>query len=214
MITNVPGTAHPGVGAIDKINKFLSTTLRIPSFCWWRDDVNRRLDDAWSIKWEYPVIMTGPDFLRALVESGLSEHKERRSAAIRAFLRHQYETDEEVRFKQVELQNKLLDLFIDVPMGLRGGAADRKRARFFYSVARRASGHLVETDAESIPGLHHHEFPAIAHDSLGGAATLLLDSVLQSKMPHVVVEGAPGQGKSRLSSSGRAGGDALPAGCE
>ena len=50
LITNVPGTAHLERGTIDKVNALLSTTLGIPSFSWWRDDVNRRLDDAWSIK--------------------------------------------------------------------------------------------------------------------------------------------------------------------
>jgi hypothetical protein len=75
LITNIPGTAHLDSGAIDKLNALLAKSLSIPTVCWWRDDINRRLDGAWSVKWSYPEIMTGPDFLRAVIESGLSEHK-------------------------------------------------------------------------------------------------------------------------------------------
>ena len=60
--------------------------------------------------------MTGPELIRSIVESGLLENKEQRVAAIKAFVRDQYDIDQEVRFKQIELQNRLLDLFIDVPV--------------------------------------------------------------------------------------------------
>ncbi len=33
------------------------------------------------------------------------------------FVRTQHDREQEVRFKQVELQNKLMDLFVDVPIG-------------------------------------------------------------------------------------------------
>jgi len=56
--------------------------------------------------------MRGPDLLRAVIESGLTEQKERRESAIRAFMSHQFTQDEEVRFRQVDLQRNLLDLFI------------------------------------------------------------------------------------------------------
>ncbi len=80
----------------------------------------------------HPELMTGPDLIRALVEGRLSEHAERRSNTIRAFLSDRYTEEEEVRFKQVDLQNNLLDLFIDLPIGIReqfskkrGSSADR-----------------------------------------------------------------------------------------
>lgn len=195
LITNISGTAHPDVGSIDKMNAVLSKAIGIPSMCWWRDDLNRRLEDAWSIKWAYPEIMAGPDFLRALVESGLTEHKERRAAAIRAFLRHQYENDEEVRFKQVELQNKLLDLFIDVPMALRESGSERKRPRTVLDIALTPERGDDATPDEPTSQVWYD--PA-SHESPVGAATLLLNPAIQSAMPHLVLEGAPGQGKSTI----------------
>jgi hypothetical protein len=203
LITNVPGTAHPEKGSIDKLNGLLTENVGVPSSCWWRDDISRRLDNAWDLKWAYPDIMAGPDFLRAIVESGLSEHRERRSAAIRAFLRSQYDMDEEVRFKQVELQNKLLDLFTDVPIVLRGQQADRRTHQIFqgvvHSVMSRSDLEFedVEVEAQATlfePGMRWHP----QHEEPLEAATLLLSAPMQRRMPRVVVEGAPGQGKSTI----------------
>ena len=115
LITNVPGTAHPDVGSIDKMNMLLEEKLGVPSRCWWREDLNRRLDDAWNLKWSYPELMTGPDIIRTLIESGLTEDKEKRANAIKTFVLEQFNVDQVVKFKQVDLQNRLLDLFIDVP---------------------------------------------------------------------------------------------------
>ncbi len=75
LLTNIPGTAHLDNGSIDKLNNILNENIKIQSQCWWRDDINRRLDTAWSLKWIYPELMTGPDLIRSIVESGLTEQK-------------------------------------------------------------------------------------------------------------------------------------------
>jgi hypothetical protein len=157
LLTNIPGTAHPGTGSIDLLDKIMSDLLNIPSQCWWRNDINRRLDDAWSLKWIYPELMTGPDFLRWIAETGLSEHKDRRSSTVRAFLRSQYQMDEEVRFKQVELQNKLLDLFVDVPLRFRDQIDDSKQIHTLYSQLNRNPGAIeVSVHEEAFnPGWVH-----------------------------------------------------------
>ena len=54
LMTNVPGTAHPETGSIDIVNSFLTKELGIPSQCWWRNDLNRRLDSCWDLKWLIP----------------------------------------------------------------------------------------------------------------------------------------------------------------
>lgn len=87
LMTNVPGTAHLEKGSIDSLNALLAETLDLPSHCWWRDDINRRLDTAWDLNWTFPDVMTGPDFLRAVIEAGISESRERRSSAVRAYVR-------------------------------------------------------------------------------------------------------------------------------
>jgi len=190
LLTNVPGTAHPDVGSIDRVNKLLNDSLEIPSQCWWRDDLNRRLDNAWSLKWVYPELMTGLDMLHYVLESGLSEDKERRTSAIKSFVRTQYENDQEVRFKQIELQNKLLDLFIDVPARYISSREDRKHLPIIQFIAH-SSGEKSDT--------HLNEYSVSAEDSpTMGAATLFLHPLAQEHIPQSVLEGAPGQGKSTI----------------
>ena len=83
LLTNVPGTAYPESGSIDRAHALIQKLTGIPSQCWWREDIVARLDNAWDIKWVYPELMTGRDMLRCLIEAGLSEDKERRTSAVR-----------------------------------------------------------------------------------------------------------------------------------
>jgi NACHT domain len=196
LITNIQGTAHLDVGSMDQLNARFHAELSVPFMCWWRDDINRRLDNAWAVKWVYPELMTGPDFLRAIVESGLSEHRERRESAIRAFLAQQYSTDEQVRFKQVELQNNLIDLFVDVPVAFRESGSDYRQSRLFQGIVsglvhRTLDPYDAQTSVVQNDYREHGEAPI-------GAAALLLDAQFQSRLPHIVLEGAPGQGKSTI----------------
>lgn len=204
LLTNIPGTAHLDAGSIDKVNETLSKTMGVHSKCWWRDDISRRLDNSWDLKWVYPELMTGPDLIRSIIESGLSEQKEQRSAAIRAFIRDQYDIDQEVRFKQVELQNRLLDLFIDVPVTFRHQQS--RRQRYFYP-------QLLQSIAQQTPNTEESEVDTFRTSSEGGfiqeqflyrearsvgSASLLLHPLAQQHIPRMVLEGAPGQGKSTI----------------
>ena len=134
LITNVSGTAHLDVGSIDRMNQILEDELGIPSRCWWRDDLNRKLDNAWNLKWTYPELMTGSDLIRALIESGLSEDQDRRAGAIRAFIVEQFCAEQVVKFRQVDLQNRLLNLFIDVPALPPQNAEHSKQLRTYHGL--------------------------------------------------------------------------------
>lgn len=181
LLTNIPGTGHLDVGAIDQVNQLLTDCFKlanVKTYCWWRDDLNRRMDNAYDLKWMYPEIMGGTDLLRLIIETGLSEHKERRASAIKAFVRKQYIDDEDVRFKQIELHNKLLDLFVDVPL------------------ITQQNPHTSVADRRHITARQIlREFP----NRPVGAATALLNDRIQKILPYLVLEGAPGQGKSTLS---------------
>lgn len=203
VLTNIAGTAHPEVGSIDKLQKVLDDGLPVPGEVWWRNDIARRLDTAWDVKWAYPEVMSGQDLLRALVESGLKEEQSRRSNAIRAFLGDQYRADQEVKFKQVELQNRLVDLFVDVPASPPRHRSDRRapssamiaHSRVAYTYAAAERGDRQVTNRE----LHSEEAISLFPDDRPvGAASLLLHAFFQAAVPKVVLEGAPGQGKSTI----------------
>lgn len=111
--------------------------------------------------------------------------------AIKAFLASQYEDDAEIKFKQVELHNKLLDLFVDLPFQILG----RWDQKELYSLTEKAPFGLRLMWAQGGP-----ENTIIADDDpeKGGTATLLLSEFAMNRLSQVVVEGAPGQGKSTL----------------
>ena len=209
LVTNVSGTAHPDVGSIDELQTLLNEHIPIPAQAWWRDEIDRRLDDAWDLKWAHPALFSGADLLRLAVEASPSEGRDRRRNAIRAFLSHQFDADREVKFKQVELQNDLFELFTDVPLVPRNPTGRRRRAVELLAAAfrRAASSQSGEVDpvrihqwvqiaARSESGFRGYYHP---HEEVWlGAASLLLDTDFQQAEPLVILEGAPGQGKSTI----------------
>src|SRR5205814_7984186 len=116
----------------------------------------------------------------------------------------QYRLDQEVRFKQVELQNKLLDLFIDVPVALRVHAgAERKRypATFIREIIHQQIDQKNFGIVEREKGLGDSGNPKTIYYEEPepiGAATLLVNPQIQEFLSTIVLEGAPGQGKSTL----------------
>ena len=213
LVTNVHGTGHSESGSIDKLQVLfkellLKEQIQIPAEAWWREDLDRRLDGAWDLKFEYPALFSGPDLLRLVIEASPSEGRERRQNAITAFLSHQFDSDREVKFKQAELENDLFDLFTDVPLVPRNPAGTRqKEVERLASAFRRAA---TSTSDEINPfSIHQWLEIALGDERIAGdydpsdetwlgAANLLLDSDFQQAEPLVILEGAPGQGKSTI----------------
>lgn len=199
LLTNVTGSAHLDVGSIDKVQATLDR-LGLPAACWWRDDIERRLDDAWAIKWAFPEVLSAPDFLRAIIESGVGVDVSRRDTALRAFLRDQYTRDSLVKFRQVDLQNRLLDLFVDVPIGPGRDfrTADQQNDFFQICMQVHAAGGINFDGRLDFFG---DETEWYAFGPPTGAASFLLNTSVSvgASFRAVVLEGAPGQGKSTIS---------------
>ncbi|MGW0287681.1 hypothetical protein ACWDXT_31820 [Streptomyces sp. NPDC003236] len=188
LVTNVTGTAYPNSGSIDTLNAVLKTELSVPIRAWWRDDLDRRCDTAADIKWAYPDILRGVDVLQALADSIGSDLQGHRLDVLRSFIADQYNMDNEVRFKQVELSNDILSLFVDVPVEVRvehevGRRRDDRKTIEIHHIAQQLSG---------------REPWEAQQDSGVGAATLLLNERVAQLAEMVVLEGGPGQGKSTL----------------
>lgn len=186
LITNVSGTAAPGTGSIDRLQEYLDANLDIPAQAWWRDDIIARLNANSSVKWSFPEVLKATDLLGVLAgQSWLASNKERHLDTLRAFITTQFDEDENVRFKQVDLQNDLARLFVDVlaRISFRSGEG-RNRRRFHELMATfEASGAVEAFDRAEI---------------VVGAAQLITSANGQQKLPVLVIEGGPGQGKSTL----------------
>jgi len=172
LLTNVPGSAHLGGGSIDRADAALTAALPagVEGQVWWRDDLARRLAKHAELRWGYPDLLTGVDVLAGLMRSlpsGLEQR--RRHDALAAALTLQLDVESTLRFKQVDLQNDLFELFVDVPL------------------------HASRRETELVTELRRE-----APTSSGAAATFLRPLAGDDIHQRWIVEAAPGQGKSTL----------------
>lgn len=190
LLTNVNGTAHLDVGSIDKLNKILEDSISIPSMCWWRDDLSGKINSDPMFKWSFPEILNGQDILNSALFQNLYEHKERRENVIQSYLADQYDLDNQVKFRQIDLQNFLMDLFTDVPIRL-------KKFNEKDKLLKRTLSALDNTHRRRI-GIHEEYFLFDEPNNIG-AAEFLLNPIVQNKIDRILLEGGPGQGKSTIS---------------
>jgi hypothetical protein len=203
IATNARGTAHEDVGRIDKVQKWLDDNLPIAGTCFWRDEIDRRLDKASvSLKLKYSELLSLEDGIEVVLGTVFGSDHERQQDAIRAFIAAQFESDKTVKFKQVSLSNDLLDLFIDVPVGFPSKLFQRQGhgaplGAFFSALTGSDRQFYFDGDSGGSEVLIAARFDQLRRSSLG-AAELLLGGAAQEHLKLVVLEGAPGQGKSTL----------------
>jgi hypothetical protein len=187
LMTNVSGTAHLEVGSIDRVNEELTAAFGIPSYCWWRDDLERRLETTEGLLWRYPEIFRGSDFLE-LLSVRSSKIPRAKTSTFRAYVSTQYSKESEVRFQQVQLQNSLLDLFTDTPIGI-------ARDKIPKADISRVPNSLLSAALDYHRRQYHY-----VNDEDGDllAADWLLTIAPEEGLQRVVLEGAPGQGKSTV----------------
>ncbi len=192
LMTNVGGTAHLDSGSIDKVNLLLTETFAVETFCWWRDDLARRIDNSNSLKWSYPEILRATDLLGELLQVREDPDKKRRADALRAYMAFQARYDSQLKFKQVELQKDIVDLFVDVPANFLLPVNDAQKI---------GQTQLAETlGAEMLAGFSSDDdddFDESESESFG-ALWMMVRPEFSSAFGRVVVEGAPGQGKSTV----------------
>ena len=196
FVTNVSGTAHLDSGSIDKTNAVLHEAFGIPVQVWWRDDLDRRLDNSEDIKWSYPQILTAVDVLPLLVRRLGDVDDLQAARTLKSYMATQYEADREIKFKQVDLKRTLTELFVDLPVAEKTRREDRDRRHGAPRLA--APGdlpvYLSQLDVED----EYDVEDAHPFSHAGLAAAFFLQMPLASGAARFVLEGAPGQGKSTV----------------
>ena len=181
----------------------LLKSLPIPAQCWWRDDICRRLDNAREVKFSFPEVLRGIDFLR-LAKGTDAEDDLHRQNVLRAFLDHQYDRDKELRFNQIELQSEIFDLFIDVPVELSAHTSrayaklDGRFADANDTAAEVFARVIAESPDQDVEDLERFINGRLVLVRRVGAAAFFLHTIAQNSDLPFVIEGAPGQGKSTI----------------
>ena len=197
LITNVRGTAHLDSGSIDKANAALKNAFHIPSQVWWRDDLDRRLDNAVDVKWSYPDVLRASDLLPLLIKNLHDPRELQSTRTLKGYIATQYDSDREIKFKQVDLKRSLTDLFVDLPLSQKRRRNDRERAQ--HAPRLGVPGDLLDAYLTQLD--INDEYDAEERnlfDHSGLAAAFLLQMPLAHGVSRFVVEGAPGQGKSTV----------------
>jgi hypothetical protein len=203
MMTNASSTAHLDAGRHDRVQQWLDAQSPIPASVYWRGDIDRRLEVApVELKLSYPSIMTGEDAIVLLRDAQASPERDRIARTLKAFVSEQFRKDKEIKFRQVDLTATLLDLFVDVSVnvgelmwGQEGRPANERVADAIRLMASPAD--LYE-ERGPLPGTIHVSQGHFYSRMTANAADMLLDHRLQRALPWVVLQGAPGQGKSTL----------------
>ena len=197
LVTNVSGTGHLQSGSIDRTNSALKGVLPIPFQVWWRDDLDRRLDNSLDIKWSYVDVLRASDLLPILISKRDAPTELRMTRTLTSYIASQYRNDREIKFKQVDLKRSLTDLFVDLPIKRKRQDNDRERSQ--YGAARSDIHPDVDTYLRELDFLQEHEVDrADVLANSGLAATFLLQMPISHGVSRFVLEGAPGQGKSTV----------------
>ena len=196
FVTNIQGTGHPNVGSIDKANNELTEAFSIPAQVWWRDDIDRRLDQAVDVKWSYPEILKATDILPLLIRRSEDTQDLQSTRALKNYMATQYTADSDVKFKQVDLKRKLTALFVDLPLGRKRLQAEQSdfQLRLHLDEADDIEAYVSQLDL-----YEEYKFEDESpFDHSGCAGAFLLQMPLGRGVTRFVVEGAPGQGKSTV----------------
>lgn len=196
FMTNVKGTAHQDSGSIDRINKILTDAFSIPVFCYWEDELSRELDSNSDLKWSYLEVIKATDLLEYLIFSDAIGLEQNQKTAIKSFLATQYREDAKLKFKQVEIKEDIIDLFVDVPADIsiekikKDGSALTLRKNMIENI--HAASNVINTLSVENQEFDEHSMKQAS------AYQILTNSIFVNNTKRVVVEGAPGQGKSTV----------------
>ena len=153
---------------------------------WWRESIIAFLDWAPYLWAAYPEIFPGGT--PPLLAQAYADVKAEKAKALRLAIAQQHGNDEIIRFQQIELEQKLVNLFVD--LDLEAPRHSKRHFRVPYSTSQQAL-HLRNFNPRMsvARGRYHMRPPRSALE------LLIDDNVAVSR---ILLEGGPGQGKSTI----------------
>ena len=155
---------------------------------WWRESIIAFLDWSPQLWAAFPEVFPGAT--PPLLAQAFAEPKDGKPKAIRLAIAQQHGKDEAIRFQQIELEQKLADLFVDLDLDLEALSRSMRRFRVTFGGSRQPV--LLANLPPTVPGMGRRfdERPPRS------ALELLIDD--RVAIPRILLEGGPGQGKSTI----------------
>ena len=182
LVTNLPAS-NEALKKIDDIrNELLGDRSNLHADVWWHERITTALDWAPDLWQAYPEIFPGG--VAPILGLATTTKPEGFPRTFQLAVARQYDRDGQVKFRQIELEKRLLDLFVDLDATLVPDGEVVTGLQF-----RRLSSRAgVEAVFDS--GVYR------IHRKPDSALQLLLDDDLEVK--RILLEGGPGQGKSTI----------------
>lgn len=181
VVTNIMASKN----AIERVDHIRSRLLRehrrLHADVWWGEKVVAFLDWSPELWLAFPEIFPGG--VPPLLAQTMIAHRDGISRSFRIAASHEYERDLTVKFRQIELEHKLFDLFVDLDVRLHPHEDDRYRL-----IHRATFDNRSQPDAQ----IGRHSFVRLPSTAL----ELLIDD--STSLRRIVLEGGPGQGKSTI----------------
>lgn len=185
LVTNV-SASKDAISKVDAVRKRLLPRRKdLHADVWWSERIIAFLDWSPDLWLTFPELFPGgvPPFLA----QALSQGSEGLARTLRLAIRHQYDRDLTVKFRQVELEQKLSDLFVDLDAELRAEAGDPFPIVIGESV--QYLDHRYAVASNLFGTMRPPRFPSTALE-------LIIDD--EFGMRKLLLEGGPGQGKSTI----------------
>ncbi len=184
LVTNV-SASRDALRTLDEVRSNLLTNRdRLYADVWWGERITTALDWSPNLWHSFPELFAGgvPPLLGRAAkgdETGLAR-------TLRLAVTQQFRRDGIVKFRQVELEHRLLDLFVDLDYELRNESDESFRDPPSVYVRRLVGNDYIFDDMGTFRMRN-------VRDS---ALRFLLDDDLE--IPRILLEGGPGQGKSTI----------------
>ncbi len=183
LVTNVSGSDT----ALDKLDKVRSDLLRgnrsLHGDIWWSERITTWLDWSPELWHAFPELFPGS--VPPVSALAFKNQAEGLSRTLKLAILRQYERDSQVKFRQIELEKRLVDLFVDLDANL---TIDLDKPPIMPS----------HPNFSRLPVEMHFYDSRVdqLHRVQGSALQLLLDDNFAIR--RILLEGGPGQGKSTI----------------
>ncbi len=184
LVTNISASENALRRVDDVRTELLADHRHLHADIWWGERITASLDWAPDLWHSFPELFPGRT--PPLLAKATRQTTDRLSRTLRLAVGRQHTRDRKVKFRQIELEQQLLDLFVDLDVSLSFsdpllGSRPSKPIRRYWQ------GRL---------GAHHSPFAPFGHARPLSALELLISD--DPGVPRILLEGGPGQGKSTV----------------
>ena len=183
LVTNI-SASKDSIRKVDEVRTdLLKSKQYLHADVWWAERITAALDWAPELWPTFPELFHGG--VPPILGMATTEQAEGLSRTLSLATAHQYARDSQVKFRQIDLEKRLLDLFVDLEIGQIYDTGDNSRVPHSRFITR-STRDLILSDGDFF--LAHAVHDSVLH--------LLLDDT--RAIPRILLEGGPGQGKSTI----------------